>query len=52
MGATKSMLLDQDIPMHLWAEATRTTMYVHNHNPHRVLGNDQDIRMHVWVEAT
>ena len=25
--------------MHLWEEATRTTMYVHNHTPHRVLDN-------------
>ena len=34
MGATKAMLLDQDIPMHLWAEATRTDVYVQNHTPH------------------
>ena len=25
--------------MHLWAEAARTTMYVHNPTPHRVLDN-------------
>ena len=25
--------------MHLWAEATMTTMYVYNHNPHLVLDN-------------
>ena len=33
------MLHDQDLPMHLWTEATRTTMYVQNHTPHRVLDN-------------
>ena len=32
-----AMLHDQDIPMHPWAEAARTTVYVKNHNPHRVL---------------
>ena len=37
MKATKAMLHDQDLPMHLWAEATRTTMYVQNRTPHRVL---------------
>ena len=25
--------------MHLWAEATRTAIYVQNRSPHRVLGN-------------
>ena len=25
--------------MHLWAEAARTTVYVQNKSPHRVLGN-------------
>ena len=25
--------------MHLWAEAERTTVYVQNHTPHRVLDN-------------
>ena len=33
------MLHDQDIPMHLWAEATRTSVYVQNRTPHRVLEN-------------
>ena len=37
--ATKIMLHDQDLLMHLWEEATRTTMYVQNHTPHRVLNN-------------
>jgi hypothetical protein len=26
----KTMVHNQDLPMHLWAEATRTTVYVHN----------------------
>ena len=39
MEAARAMLHDQDIPMHLWVEATITTMYVQNHTPHRVLKN-------------
>ena len=34
MEAAKSMLHDQDLPMHLWAEAARTAVYVQNHTPH------------------
>ena len=30
-------LHDQDIPMHLWEEAARTSVYVQNRTPHRVL---------------
>ena len=29
MEAAKAMLHDQDLPMHLWAEAARTAVYVH-----------------------
>ena len=39
MEAARAMLYDQDIPMHLWAEATRIAMYVQNRTPHRVLEN-------------
>ena len=39
MEATKAMIHDQDIPMHLWAEATRTPVYVHNRTHCRVLDN-------------
>ena len=39
MEATKAMLYDQDLPMHLWAEAARTTVYVQNIIPHYVLNN-------------
>ena len=39
MEAARAMLHDQDLPMHIWAEAARTTMYVQNHTPHRVLEN-------------
>ena len=28
MEATRAMLHDQDLPMHLWAEAARTAVYV------------------------
>lgn len=37
--AVKAMIHDQDLQMHLWAEAARTTIYVQNRSPHRVLGN-------------
>ena len=39
MEATREMLHDQDLPMHIWAEAARTAVYVQNHTPHRVLEN-------------
>ena len=39
MEVPMAMLHDQDLPMHIWEEAARTTMYVHNHSPHRVLEN-------------
>ena len=39
MEAARAMLHDQDLPMHLWAEAMRTTVYVQNRTPHRVLEN-------------
>ena len=39
MEAARAMLHDQDLPRHLWAEATRTTMFVQNHTLHRVLEN-------------
>ena len=39
MEAARAMLHDQDLPMHLWAEAARTAVYVQNHTPHRVVEN-------------
>ena len=39
MEVARVMLHDQDIPMHLWPKAARTTVYVQNHTPHRVLEN-------------
>ena len=39
MESARAMLHDQDLPMHLWAEAARTAVYVQNRNPHRVLEN-------------
>ena len=41
MEATRSMLHDQDLPMHIWAEAARTTVYVQKHTPHGVLENNK-----------
>ena len=32
------MIHDQDLPMHLWAEAERTTVYVQNRLSHCALG--------------
>ena len=37
VGATRAMLHDQGLPMHLWAEACNTMFYVKNRCPHRVL---------------
>jgi transposase InsO family protein len=38
VGASRVMLHDQGLPMHLWSEACNTTVYVKNCCPHRVLG--------------
>ena len=37
MEAARAMLHDQDLPMYLWAKAARTTVYVQNRTPHKVL---------------
>ena len=39
MEAARAMLHDQDLPMHLWAKATKTAVYVQSRTPHRVLEN-------------
>ena len=39
MEAARAMLHDQYLPMHIWAKAAKTTVYVQNHTPHRVLEN-------------
>jgi hypothetical protein len=38
MDAVKTMIHDQDLPMHLWDEATRTSVYVQNKLSHGALG--------------
>jgi hypothetical protein len=38
VSAARAMLHDQGLPMHLWAEACNTAVYVQNHCPHRILG--------------
>ena len=40
MEFVKYMIHDQDIPMYLWEEATKTTIYVHNIISHGTLGNN------------
>jgi IS30 family transposase len=39
MEAVKAMIHDQELSMYLWAEATRTVVYVQNRSPHKVLEN-------------
>ena len=39
MEVVREMIHDQDISMHLWAEAARKAVYVQNSTPHRVLEN-------------
>ena len=39
MEAVKAMIHDQDLPMHLWAEATKTVVYVQNKISHSAPGN-------------
>ena len=38
MEAVTTMIHDQDLPMHLWDEAARTTVYVQNILFHSALG--------------
>ena len=38
MEAMKTMIHHQDLPMHLWVEATRKTIYVQNRLSHSALG--------------
>ena len=38
VGSAKSILHEQGLPVHLWAEACNTMVYVQNHCPHRLLG--------------
>jgi transposase InsO family protein len=37
MEAVKAMIHDRGLSMYLWAEATRTVVYVQNRSPHKVL---------------
>ena len=37
VGAARAMLHDQGLPLHLWAEACNTTIYVQNRSPHQIL---------------
>ena len=39
MEDEREMLHDQDLPMHLWEEASRTAVYVQNCTPHKLLEN-------------
>ena len=45
MEAVKAMIHDQHIPMYLWEEATRTTVYVQNIISHSALGNKTPVEM-------
>ena len=38
MEAVKTMIHDQDLPMHLWAEETKAKVYVQNRLSHSALG--------------
>ena len=38
MEAVKTMIHDQDLPMHIWTEAIITIVYVHNRLSHSELG--------------
>lgn len=38
VGAAQGMLHDQGLPLHLWAEACNTTVYLQNRSPHHTLG--------------
>ena len=54
MEVVKSMIHDQDLPMYLWTEATRTTIYVQNQISHSALGNKapEEIFSSEWPEVS
>jgi hypothetical protein len=37
MEAVKAMIHDQGLPMHMWEGATKTSVYVQNKSPQKVL---------------
>ena len=39
MEEVRAMIHDQDMPMHLWEETSRTTVYVQNRISHSSIGN-------------
>ena len=39
MEVVKAMIHDQDLPMYMWEEAIRKTIYVHHRISHNALGN-------------
>jgi hypothetical protein len=38
VGVAWAMIHDQGLPLFLWAEASRTTVYIQNRSPHTILG--------------
>ena len=38
VGADQAMLHEQGLPLHLWAEACNTVVYLQNISPHHILG--------------
>ena len=38
MEVVNTMIYDQDLPKHIWEEAARTAVYVHNRISHSALG--------------
>jgi len=50
MEVVKAMIHDQDLPMHLWEEATRTVVYVQNRISHRALANKTQEEMFTGVK--
>jgi hypothetical protein len=58
MEEVKAMIHDKHLPMHLWAEETRTVVYVEKISPHRALGKKTSEEMfkgekpkvnHLWI---
>jgi hypothetical protein len=39
MEALKAMIHDQDLPMQLWEEASKTALYMQNRSPHKIVEN-------------
>lgn len=42
------MIHDQNLPMYLWAKASKTVVHVQNRSPHKILGSKTPEEVFTW----